>query len=159
MVLLQQPVPGSALQWCHHLIYKGFLSLVYSLTTTVQDLERSMIICTKHELQCHFFLEITIISWHFSLEQEENICVRALTVFHILAAHTLPRAAAAGLLAAALYLLCPGVCPHHWPGRGRGRACTGPPRRGRGRAARPPPHITSTQTLSPMQCSLVSNTL
>ena len=83
-----------------------------------------MIICTKHELQCHFFLEITIISWHFSLEQEENICVRALTVFHILAAHTLPRAAGAGLLAAALYLLRPG-------GPGTGKAAAGLVRRHR----------------------------
>ena len=32
-------------------------------------------------------------------------------MFHVLSAHTLPRAAA-GLLAAALYLLCPGVPAH-----------------------------------------------
>ena len=90
------------------LIYEGFLLLLYSLTT-VQDLEISLIICTKQEGQC-YFLEITDISWYFSLQQEENICVRAFTItmFHVLSAHTLPRAAA-GLLAAALYLLCPGV--------------------------------------------------
>ena len=98
--------------------------VLYSLTT-VQDLERDLIICTKHELQCHFFLEITDISWYYSLQQEENICVCAITItitmFHVLPAHSLPRAGA-GLLAAALYLLCPGV-----PAPATGH-CTGPPR-------------------------------
>ena len=136
------------------LIYNGFLLLLYSLTT-VQDLEISLIICTKQEGQC-YFLEITDISWYFSLQQEENICVRAFTItmFHVLSAHTLPRAAA-GLLATALYLLWPGVRPHHWPGRGWACTGTGPPRRGWGRAARPPPRITNTRTLSPMQHNLI----
>jgi hypothetical protein len=92
------------------LIYNGFLLLLYSLTT-VQDLGKSLIICMKHEGQC-YFLEITDISWYFFLQQEESICVRAftITIFHVLSSHTLHRAAD-GLLAAALYLLCPGVRP------------------------------------------------
>ena len=69
-----------------------------------------------------------------SLQQEENICVRAITItmFHVLSAHTLPRAAA-GLLAASLSPLARCPRPRHW--QGRGRTCTGPPWRGRGRAA------------------------
>ena len=94
-------------------------------TRLVQDLERDLIICTRHELQCHFFLKITDISWYYSLQQEESICVCAITItitmFHVLPAHSLPRAGA-GLLAAALYLLCPGV-----PAPATGH-CTGPPR-------------------------------
>ena len=128
--------------------------VLYSLTT-VQDLERDLIICTKHELQCHFFLEITDISWYYSLQQEENICVCAITItitmFHVLPAHSLPRASA-GLLAAALYLLCPGVPAPPPLARPESWACT---EYGANAAARPPPRITNTSTLSPMQCNLI----
>lgn len=107
------------------ILTKWSFSSSQSQTRLVQDLERDLIICTKHELQCHFFLEITDISWYYSLQQEENICVCAITItitmFHVLPAHSLPRAGA-GLLAAALYLLCPGV-----PAPATGH-CTGPPR-------------------------------
>merc|ERR1711949_123724 len=111
------------------ILTKWSYSSSQSQTRLVQDMERDLIICTRHELQCHFFLEITDISWYYSLQQEESICVCAITItitmFHVLPSHSLPRAGA-GLLAAALYLLCPGV-PAPATGQAGGWACTGPP--------------------------------
>ena len=94
-----------------------------------------------------------ILSWS-SLQQEENICVCAITItitmFHILPAHSLPRAGA-GLLAAALYLLCSGV-PAPATGQAGGLGLYGATPTP---AARPPPRITNTSTLSPMQYNLI----
>merc|ERR1711949_135853 len=62
------------------ILTKWSYSSSQSQTRLVQDMERDLIICTRHELQCHFFLDITDISWYYSLQQEESICVCAITI-------------------------------------------------------------------------------
>ena len=100
MVLHKQPVKdqtvASGVIIVRASLILSFLLLLYSMTT-VQDLQRSLIICTKQEGQC-YFLEITDISWYFSLQQEEYICTMQSQCFMF-----------------SPLTLCPVLLPGSWP--------------------------------------------
>ena len=119
------------------IIAQASLILPYYSLTTVQDLERSLILILLLAAGRKRTFVFVLLYQNVSRSPRS---------------HSTPCSCwAPGLCFLSPLSRCPR--PHHWTGRGR--TCTGPPRRVRGRAARPPPRITNTRTLSPMQCNLI----